>query len=82
MYSFSLWIDLTGRLFAESNNCNYQFVNSEVSLGFFKIGHTHFFRLFNTVDNVQFNFLPMTGFKRGPLISEATTLPTEPQPLP
>ena len=56
MYSFSLWIDLTGRLFAESNNCNYQFVNSEVSLGFFKIGHTHFFRLFNTVDNVQYNF--------------------------
>ena len=23
----------------------------------------------------------MTGFKRGPLVSEAITLPTEPQPL-
>ena len=25
---------------------------------------------------------PMTGFDRGPLVSEATTLPTEPQLLP
>ena len=30
----------------------------------------------------QYNFLPMTGSNRGPLESKATTLPTEPLPLP
>ena len=33
-----------------------------------------YYRLVNTV-------LPMTGFERGPTVSEATALPTEPQPL-
>ena len=32
--------------------------------------------------NVQYNFLPMIGFKQGSLESEATALPIEPQPLP
>ena len=32
--------------------------------------------------NVQYEFLPMTGSNCTPLESEATALPTEPQPLP
>ena len=57
---------------------------------FLKIGisrpHFHYFRLFNTVENRLTNVL----FKQfwwldsnfGPLVSEATVQPTEPQPLP
>ena len=43
-----------------------------------------YFYLFNTVDSKMFNinFLPMTGFELQTLESEATALPTEPQPLP
>ena len=42
-----------------------------------------YFRLFKTVDsNGQYKFLPMTGFEPQTSISEATALPTEPQPLP
>ena len=32
--------------------------------------------------NVQYKFLPMTGFEPRTLESEATALPTDPQPLP
>ena len=52
------------------------------------MGHSRplflYFCLFNTVDSKQihvgYKSLPMTGFE--PLVSEATALPTEPQPLP
>ena len=43
-----------------------------------------YFRLFNIVDSKQmFNkFCQWLDSNRGPLVSEATALPTEPQPLP
>ena len=46
-----------------------------------------YFRLFEyTVDSIQMfdinKFLPLTGFEPRTLVSEATALPTEPQPLP
>ena len=53
-----------------------------------KMGHFRplflYFRLFDTVDSKQmFNkFCQWLDLNRGPLVSEATALPTEPQPLP
>ena len=45
-----------------------------------------YFRLFNTADNkqtiVQYKFCRWLESNRRPLISKATALPTEPQPLP
>ena len=35
-----------------------------------------------TVNNVQYKFCGWQNLNRGPLMSEATALPTEPQPLP
>ena len=53
---------------------------------FLIMGHSRplflYFRLFKTVDNVQYEFLLMTGFELRTSGLEATTLPTEPQPLP
>ena len=56
----------------------------------FLIGHSTpvslYFRLFNTVDSkqirVRYKSLPWLDSNRGPLATEATALPTEPQPLP
>ena len=36
----------------------------------------------NKLTNVQYKFCRWLDFNRRPLVSEATTLPTEPQPLP
>ena len=48
-------------------------------LGLFSL----YFCLFNTVvNNVQLKFSPGLDSNRGPMVSEATALPTEPQPLP
>ena len=52
-------------------------------LALFKVGHSRplflYFHLFNAV---QYNFCSWLVSNRGLLASEATTLPTEPQPLP
>ena len=53
-----------------------------------KVGHSRplfiYFRLFNTVDNKQMlnKFCRWLESNRGPLVSKAASLPTEPQPLP
>ena len=55
---------------------------------FLKVGHSRplfiYFRLFITVDNKQMlnKFCGWLESNRGPLVSKATALPTEPQPLP
>ena len=56
---------------------------------FLKMGHYRplflYFRLFNTVDSKQMFHIKACWWldlNRGPLVSEATALPTEPQPLP
>ena len=51
-------------------------------LFFLKVGH--YFRLFNTVASTQMFHIKVCRWldsNRGPLVSEATALPTEPQPL-
>ena len=54
-----------------------------------KVGHSRslfvYFRLFNTVASTQMFHIKVCRWldsNRGPLVSEATALPTEPQPLP
>ena len=60
----------------------YTAIASDLNNFFKKMGNSQplslYFRLFNTVTEVQYKIIPMTG----PLESEATTLPTETQPLP
>ena len=56
---------------------------------FIKMGHSRplflYFRLFNTVDSKQMFHIKVCQWldsNGGPLVSEATTLPTQPQPRP
>ena len=56
---------------------------------FFVVGHSRplflYFRLFNTANsklNIPYRICWCLDSNRGPLVFEATTLPTEPQPLP
>ena len=54
---------------------------------FYKMGQSWPLFFFNFVysiqfTNVQYKFLSMTGFELQPLVSEATALPTDAQPLP
>ena len=55
---------------------------------FLEMGHSRpiffmfAFYISQLVENLVHKTLQMTGFERGSLVSEATALPTEPQPLP
>ena len=71
-------------------NCNEGmcFPSPPCLVFFLKNGHSRplffYFRLFNTQLTVNkcLNICQWQGSNHGPLVSEATTLPTEPQPLP
>ena len=56
-----------------------------ISEDFFKWPRFLYFRLFITVDGIQMFYINICQWldsNRGPVVSEATALPTEPQPLP
>ena len=73
--NYDNWIYST-RLYLITFNCFYA---KKAIPGLFFL----YFRLFNTVDSKQmFNkFCRWLDSNRGPLVLEATALPTEPQPL-
>ena len=63
--------------------------SSSISFFFKKVGHSRplfslYFRLFNNVDSKQYQYkiCRWLDSNRRPLVSEATALPTEPQPRP
>ena len=51
-------------------------------LNIFLIHSRSLFRLFNTADRIGIKIFWWLDSNRGPLVSEATALPTAPQPLP
>ena len=59
------------------NNYNWLLLKNWAFSGLFFL----YFRLFNTVDST-YKFCRWLDSNRGPLVSEATALPTAPQPLP